>query len=147
MKRLFTAPCLLLATLASTAQNTTQPNIIMFLVDDMGWQDTSVPFYNNERSNLNQRFRTPNMERLAQLGIRFTEAYACAISSPTRCSLMSGMNASRHRVTNWTLELNQQTDAKSSVISLPQWNYNGIQPDSTAGKINNSTPITSCHKF
>ena len=115
----------------------------MFLVDDMGWQDTSVPFYNNERSNLNQRFRTPNMERLAQLGIRFTEAYACAISSPTRCSLMSGMNASRHRVTNWTLELNQQTDAKSSVISLPQWNYNGIQPDSTAGKINNSTPITS----
>lgn len=143
MKRLFTAPCLLLATLASTAQNTTQPNIIMFLVDDMGWQDTSVPFYNNERSNLNQRFRTPNMERLAQLGVRFTEAYACAISSPTRCSLMSGMNASRHRVTNWTLELNQQTDAKSSVISLPQWNYNGIQPDSTAGKINNSTPITS----
>ena len=143
MKRLFTAPCLLLATLASTAQNTTQPNIIMFLVDDMGWQDTSVPFYNNERSNLNQRFRTPNMERLAQLGVRFTEAYACAISSPTRCSLMSGMNASRHRVTNWTLELNQQTDAKSSVISLPQWNYNGIQPDSTAGKFNNSTPITS----
>ena len=65
MERLFTAPCLLLATLASTAQNTTQPNIIMFLVDDMGWQDTSVPFYNNERSNLNQRFRTPNMERLA----------------------------------------------------------------------------------
>lgn len=143
MERLFTAPCLLLATLASTAQNTTQSNIIMFLVDDMGWQDTSVPFYNNERSNLNQRFRTPNMERLAQLGVRFTEAYACAISSPTRCSLMSGMNASRHRVTNWTLELNQQTDAKSSVISLPQWNYNGIQPDSTAGKINNSTPITS----
>lgn len=143
MERLFTAPCLLLATLASTAQNTTQPNIIMFLVDDMGWQDTSVPFYNNERSNLNQRFRTPNMERLAQLGVRFTEAYACAISSPTRCSLMSGMNASRHRVTNWTLELNQQTDAKSSVISLPQWNYNGIQPDSTAGKISNSTPITS----
>lgn len=120
-----------------------RPNIILFLVDDMGWQDTSVPFYNNERSSLNERYHTPNMERLSQMGVRFTEAYACAISSPTRCSLMSGMNASRHRVTNWTLELNQMTDARSEVIVLPEWNFNGIQPDSTAGRINNSTPITS----
>lgn len=143
MKRLITAPCLLLSALASTAQTDSRPNIIMFLVDDMGWQDTSVPFYNNERTNLNHRYHTPNMERMARLGVRFTEAYACAISSPTRCSLMSGMNAARHRVTNWTLELDQQTDAKSDVISLPQWNYNGIQPANTAGQINNSTPITS----
>lgn len=60
------------------------------------------------------------MERMAQMGVRFTDAYACAISSPTRCSLMSGMNASRHRVTNWTLELDQKTDAKSDVIDLPE---------------------------
>ena len=119
-----------------------KPNIIMFLVDDMGWQDTSVPFYNNQTSNLNTRFQTPNMERLARMGVKFTEAYACAISSPTRCSLMSGMNASRHRVTNWTLELNQQTDATSDVISLPSWNYNGIQPEG-ADSISNATPITS----
>ena len=109
----------------------------------MGWQDTSVPFYNNQQTALNQRFHTPNMERLAQMGVRFTEAYACAISSPTRCSLMSGMNASRHRVTNWTLEKDQKTDAISSTITLPDWNYNGIQPDNTAGLINHSTPITS----
>lgn len=87
------------------SQISQHPNIIMFLVDDMGWQDTSVPFYNNELTSLNKRFITPNMERMAQMGVRFTDAYACAISSPTRCSLMSGMNASRHRVTNWTLEL------------------------------------------
>ena len=130
-------------TASAMAQTAKQPNIIMFLVDDMGWQDTSVPFYNNEKTNLNKRFHTPNMERLAQKGVRFTEAYACAISSPTRCSLMSGMNASRHRVTNWTLELNQKTDQSSDVISLPEWNYNGIQPDSCAGKINNSTAITA----
>lgn len=120
--------------------NSEQPNIIMFLVDDMGWQDTSVPFYNNEKTPLNERFRTPNMERMAKLGVRFTEAHACAISSPTRCSLMSGMNASRHRVTNWTLELDQKTDAKSNVIELPEWNFNGIQPENS--NINNSTVIT-----
>lgn len=119
-----------------------QPNIIMFLVDDMGWQDTSVPFHNNEQTPLNKRFSTPNMERVAEMGVKFTQAYACAISSPTRCSLMSGMNASRHRVTNWTLEFNQKTDQQSDVIELPEWNFNGIQPASENGKINNSTAIT-----
>ena len=143
MKKTFSFSSLVLAALASNAQEVAHPNIILFLVDDMGWQDTSVPFYNNQQTALNQRFRTPNMERLAQMGVRFTEAYACAISSPTRCSLMSGMNASRHRVTNWTLEKDQKTDAISSTITLPDWNYNGIQPDNTAGLINHSTPITS----
>ena len=143
IKKTLTFSSLILAALTSNAQEVSHPNIILFLVDDMGWQDTSVPFYNNQQTALNQRFRTPNMERLAQMGVRFTEAYACAISSPTRCSLMSGMNASRHRVTNWTLEKDQKTDAISSTITLPDWNYNGIQPDNTAGLINHSTPITS----
>ena len=143
IKKTLTFSSLILAALTSNAQEVSHPNIILFLVDDMGWQDTSVPFYNNQQTALNQRFHTPNMERLAQMGVRFTEAYACAISSPTRCSLMSGMNASRHRVTNWTLKKDQKTDAISSTITLPDWNYNGIQPDNTAGLINHSTPITS----
>ena len=126
------------------AQQTARPNIVLFLVDDMGWQDTSVPFY-NDTTPLNRRYNTPNMERLAQMGVKFTEAYACAISSPTRCSLLSGMNASRHRVTNWTLEYNTQTDAQSDVLALPEWNYNGIQPDTVKSPHNtaNATPITS----
>ena len=136
-----TLSCGLLATSVAAARQK-QPNIIMFLVDDMGWQDTSVPFHNNEQTTLNRRFHTPNMERMAEMGVKFTQAYACAISSPTRCSLMSGMNASRHRVTNWTLELNQKTDSKSDVIELPEWNFNGIQPAAEDGKINNSTAIT-----
>ena len=125
-----------------------RPNIIMFLVDDMGWQDTSVPFYNGDTTLLNRRYHTPNMERLAQMGVKFTEAYACAVSSPTRCSLMSGMNASRHRVTNWTLEYGEKTDAGSDMIELPEWNFNGIQPDTVTSEHNtaNSTPITSLPK-
>ena len=123
-------------------QTATQPNIILFLVDDMGWQDTSVPFYNNERTSLNHRYHTPNMERLSEMGVRFTEAYACAISSPSRCSLLSGMNAARHRVTNWTLVKDKQTDAKSDVLELPDWHYNGIQPEATDGKVEHATAIT-----
>ena len=77
-------------TLALSAQQSAdkQPNIILFLVDDMGWQETSVPFW-SEKTPLNERYRTPNMERLADRGVKFTQAYACAISSPSRCSLMT----------------------------------------------------------
>jgi arylsulfatase A-like enzyme len=137
----------LTATLAlpALAQTTERPNIIMFLVDDMGWQDTSVPFYKDSLTALNHRYHTPNMERLAAMGVKFTQAYACAISSPSRCSLMSGMNAARHRVTNWTLKYDTQTDATSSAMVLPQWNYNGIQPDTVTSAHNtkNSTPVTT----
>ena len=122
----FSATASPLATIAQT-----QPNIVFFLVDDMGWQETSVPFW-HERTPLNERYRTPNMERLARMGVKFTEAYACAVSSPSRCSLMSGMNAARHRVTNWTLHYSQTTDQPGGDLILPQWNCNGIQPEATA---------------
>lgn len=103
----------------------TRPNIILFMVDDMGWQDTSLPFW-KEKTPLNERYHTPNMERLASQGMIFTQAYACAVSSPTRVSLMTGMNAARHRVTNWTLEKNISTDLESDTLQFPEWNVNGI---------------------
>jgi len=104
-----------------------QPNIIMFLVDDMGWQDTSVPFW-TEETPYNKRYHTPGMERLASEGMVFTQAYACSVCSPTRVSLMSGMNAARHRVTNWTLNRNASVDGRSKLLNYPKWNVNGIQP-------------------
>lgn len=85
---------------------------------------------------MNHRYRTPNMERMARLGVKFTQAYACAISSPSRCSLMTGMNAARHRVTNWTLRYNQKTDAKGGSLDLPDWNFNGLQPDTVTAAHN-----------
>ncbi|MCM1293251.1 MAG: sulfatase [Bacteroides sp.] len=117
----------------------TKPNIVFFMVDDMGWQDTSLPF-DTAATPLNYRFRTPNMERLAKSGTKFTSAYACAISSPSRCSLMTGMNQARHRVTNWTKNYNTPTDDPfTNGMTIPDWNYNGIQPVDT---IPNSTYAT-----
>ena len=104
-----------------------QPNILLFLVDDMGWQDTSVPFA-EEETPFNRLFHTPNMERLAGQGMKFTSAYACSVSSPSRASLFTGMNAARHRVTNWTLYKDQEVDAEHPVLDFPQWNVNGISP-------------------
>lgn len=103
------------------------PNIILFLVDDMGWQDTSVPFH-SERTPFNELYHTPNMERLAAQGMKFTQAYSHSVCSPTRVSLLSGMNAARHRVTNWTLRRNATNDSKHPTLELPKWNVNGMQP-------------------
>lgn len=107
-----------------------RPDIILFLVDDMGWQDTSVPFW-DKPTKYNEMFETPNMERLASQGMKFTQAYACAISSPSRCSLMTGSNAARHRVTNWTLQRDKTTDGKREGLTIPEWNVNGINQSGT----------------
>ena len=109
------------------AAQESRPNIVLFLVDDMGWQDTSLPFW-REKTPLNELFHTPNMERLAKEGRMMTSAYACSVSSPSRASLFTGMNAARHRVTNWTLHRNQKVDSEHPLIDFPSWNVNGIQP-------------------
>lgn len=109
-------------------KKTNQPNIIFFLVDDMGWEDTSVPFY-QETTPLNKKYHTPNMERLAAKGVKFTQAYANCVCTPSRVSLQTGMNAARHRVTNWTFFYeNHPTDVKYPGITIPDWNYNGLSP-------------------
>jgi len=112
------------ATLMS-CQTKQKPNIILFYVDDMGWQDCSLPFY-SEQTRLNKIYHTPNMEVLAEAGMKFTQAYACAVCSPSRISLMTGMNGARHQVTNWTLRMNKSPDPSHKKISPPEWNMNGM---------------------
>ncbi|MRJ08088.1 DUF4976 domain-containing protein [Ornithobacterium rhinotracheale] len=102
-----------------------RPNIILFLVDDMGWQDTSVPFW-KERTPLNDIYHTPNMERLAKQGLKFTQAYAAPVCSPTRVSLMTGTNPARHRVIAWTLKYNVSNHYPSQTLEQPAWNMNGM---------------------
>jgi len=107
------------------ARTDNRPDIILFMVDDMGWQDTSVPF-SGDTTTYNRMFHTPNMERLAARGMKFQQVYACAVSSPTRCSLITGANNARHRVSNWTLQRDISTDMPNDTIDLPSWNVNGV---------------------
>jgi len=125
-----------------SAEEETPPNIILFFVDDMGWQDTSVPFW-TEQTPFNERYRTPNMERLAAEGMKFTQAYATPVCSPTRISLLTGMNAARHRVTNWTLRKDalQPMETNHETLSFPRWNVNGVTPDPAVGYAVHATPF------
>ncbi|MEI6189662.1 MAG: sulfatase [Chitinophagia bacterium] len=113
-----------------SAQTIKQPNIILFLVDDMGWMDSAVPF-GDSLNALNKLFTTPNMELLAHEGVKFTNAYATPVCTPTRTSILTGMNATRHGVTNWTSPVkNNSTDAKDDQFSGANWNINGVNIDS-----------------
>lgn len=117
------------------------PNIIVFLVDDMGWQDTSVPFW-QQKTPFNRRYHTPNMERLAREGMKFTNAYATPVCTPTRVSLITGMNAARHRVTNWTSpNRDTNTDYPDSTLHFVPWNINGFSPVADVDHTVYATPL------
>ncbi len=100
------------------------PNIILFLVDDMGWQDTSVQF-GPERTFWNDYFRTPNMQRLAERGVKFTNAYAASpVCSPTRCAILTGQHPARTGITDWVGHGISENDQLRS----PEWTEQGLQP-------------------
>lgn len=65
-----------------------RPNIVLILADDLGWRDLGC--YGSTS------YDTPNLDRLASEGVRFTDAYAsCPVCSPSRAALMTGKNPSR----------------------------------------------------
>ena len=70
------------------------PNFVFFLIDDLGWTDTGIygsTFY-----------ETPNIDRLAVEGMRFTDAYAASpVCSPTRASILTGKHPARLNITDW----------------------------------------------
>ncbi|MEM7386679.1 MAG: sulfatase [Verrucomicrobiota bacterium] len=70
------------------------PNVILILVDDLGWMDLSCQG--------SEFYRTPNIDRLATEGMRFTNGYAaCAVCSPTRAAVLTGRYPHRIGVTDW----------------------------------------------
>ncbi|PQO42257.1 sulfatase [Blastopirellula marina] len=70
------------------------PNFVFFLVDDLGWTDIGV--YGSSF------YETPNVDRLAASGMRFTNAYAaCQVCSPTRASIMTGRYPTRTGITDY----------------------------------------------
>lgn len=91
---LATATVLLAArgTPARAADN--RPNVVFILIDDFGWADLGCYGSTYHRS--------PNIDRLAQQGMRFTNAYAAApVCSPTRAALLTGKYPARLRLTDW----------------------------------------------
>ena len=89
-----------------------RPNIIFVLIDDMGWKDLvcyGSPFY-----------ETPNIDRLAKEGMRFTDAYAaCPVCSPTRASILTGKYPATVGITDWIDAHGHIHPARGKVIDVP----------------------------
>ncbi|GAB1474046.1 sulfatase [Bacteroidota bacterium] len=125
-------------------------NVILFLVDDLGWMDTGC--YGSKF------YETPNIDKLARDGVRFTNAYAaCHVSSPTRASLLTGKYPASINLTDWlpgrknfpfqklkNVEINQQLPYELPTVSsllkkrgystaiIGKWHL-GEEPGSTSG--------------
>ena len=85
---------LLSAFLCGSIFATERPNIILFLIDDLGWKDPGCQG--------STYYQTPNIDRLAKEGVRFTDAYAaCAVCSPTRAAVLTGKYPARLLLTDW----------------------------------------------
>ena len=80
-----------------------KPNIIFFMADDMGMGDTSA--YQDFTGNAAEvQLHTPQMERLARFGVRFTDAHTpSSRCTPTRYGLLTGRYPWRSRMKWWVL--------------------------------------------
>jgi len=112
---------------ASAVQAADKPNILVFLVDDMGLMDTSLPFLTDGKGNpkshpLNELYRTPNMEDLASRGMRFETFYANSVCSPIRVSIMTGQSSARHHTTQWIRSEGNNRGPQGP----PDWQWEGI---------------------
>jgi len=82
------AAALIYALIALSAHAAKTPNILFIMADDLGWMDLACQG--------NKLVETPNLDRLAKHGMRFTDAYAAApVCSPTRCAVLTGQAPAR----------------------------------------------------
>ncbi|HUS91201.1 MAG TPA: sulfatase-like hydrolase/transferase, partial [Phycisphaerae bacterium] len=85
-------------------------NFVFILVDDLGWTD--VACYGS------RFYETPNVDRLAKMGMRFTNGYAaCTVCSPTRVSVLTGKYPARVHLTDW-IAGHKRPNAK---LKVPDW--------------------------
>lgn len=88
-------------------------NLLFVLMDDLGWHDLGP--YGNKFID------TPNIDRFARQGARFSNAYAaCCVCSPTRASIMTGQYPARLHLTDWIPGRKQWPTAKLLVPSFNQ---------------------------
>jgi arylsulfatase A-like enzyme len=89
-----------------------RPNIVLILMDDLGWRDLScygTTFY-----------ETPHLDRLAAEGMCFSDDYAaCPVCSPTRASILTGKYPATVGVTDWIDWTGRMHPARGKLIDVP----------------------------
>jgi arylsulfatase A-like enzyme len=120
---------------AERLAGTERPNIIFILIDDLGWTDLGC-----YGSTL---YETPNIDRLAAEGMRFTDAYAaCPVCSPTRASIMTGKYPARLPLTNFIA--GKRTREGSPILPADYLLYVPTE-EVTVAEVLKSAGYATCH--
>lgn len=127
-------------------------NFILINIDDLGWRDLSCFG--------SRYYETPNIDRLAEQGMKFANAYAaCAVCSPTRASIMTGRYPARIGVTDWIHHLDEKgkmaledgknpakyVGSKSRKLLCPPNPYWMELDEITIAEMLQSAGYTTCH--
>lgn len=111
-----------------------RPNIVLIVVDDLGWTDLGC--YGSDL------YQTPAIDRLAKGGIRFTDGYAaCTVSSPSRAALMTGKYPARLHCTDW-IAGHEKPYAK---LNVPDWTKYMSQDEYTLAEALADNGYTTLH--
>ena len=111
----------------SNAQNLKKPNFILILTDDQSWVGTSFLADPKDPRSKSDFYKTPNMKRLAESGMRMTHGYAPApFCSPTRKSILTGLTPAKHEYQkdreNWTKAFRKQITIPK-ILKMADPNY------------------------
>ncbi|MDP6963940.1 MAG: sulfatase-like hydrolase/transferase, partial [Planctomycetota bacterium] len=121
---------LLLAGCSATSLSERQhplPNIVLVVVDDLGWQDTSVAF-TPQATAYNLWHSTPAIETLANRGIRFSNAYSVSpVCTPTRTAILTGIHPAQTNITDWTLYSDRDFSRPMKKLIDPPWRKSGLE--------------------
>jgi len=120
--------------IATSRASDRPPNVILILIDDMGWTDLSC--YGSEF------YETPNVDRLAASGMRLTHAYsACTVCSPTRSAVMTGKYPARLHITDW-IAGSERPNAK---LKIPDWRQYLPHEEVTIAEFFKANGYSTCH--
>jgi arylsulfatase A len=116
--------------LSPTKSNKKSPNFIIILVDDQGWNGTSVQMMDDEIQSKSDYHQTPNIEALANRGMRFSSAYASApVCSPSRYSIQFGQTPARLKMIR--VGMNTKHIDHQTALTIPKL-LKSIDPNYTA---------------
>ena len=116
------------------AQSKRAPNIVLVLVDDLGWADLGC--YGNTFHE------TPSIDRLAREGMRFTDGYAaCTVCSPTRAALLTGRYPARLHVTDWIAG----HERPKAPLKIPDWTKRLVKDEVTIAEALGAAGYATAH--
>ena len=122
MRSLFLVLLIFIVSCNSAKEN--KPNVVLFVVDDLGWTDLS--------SYGSDLYQTPNVDKLAKNGMLFTDAYStCTVCSPSRASIMTGKYPARINCTDW-ISGHKKPFAK---LKIPDWTQYMAQEETTLAEV------------